>query len=126
VSITEKVSKNIHEHVRLNWQQVGTIHGAGDFLPAGSGIYAYALVRRIAGLPVHIEWKYIGKSKNLRTRIGNGHDVRYEQNDGLRSWLRRCNPNSELWFCRVNEAELDHVEQGLIAQVQPEYNIKHK
>ena len=121
-----KSGKSIHENVRLNWQQVGTIHGAGDFVPSGSGIYAYASVIRIAGLPVLIEWKYIGKSKNLRNRIGTGHDVRNEQNDGLRSWLRRCNRNSELWFCRVSEDDLDHVEQGLIAQVQPEFNIKHK
>jgi excinuclease UvrABC nuclease subunit len=110
----------------IAWTSVPTVHGKNHNIPATSGIYAYGEVERIGGLPVRTRWVYIGKSRNLRTRIGNGHDPRRECNADLRVWLKRAKKDVELWFASVPEDELDAVERDFIRNVQPEFNIKLK
>lgn len=108
--------------VRLKWKAVCGAHGKNANLPTHSGIYAYAEVRRIAGLVVSTEWVYIGQSRNLKQRISQGHDLRYEKNEDLRFWLKRNFENVELWFAHVDEAQLDEVERELVGAIQPRFN----
>ncbi len=108
----------------LAWTILPNIHGKNFNIPPVSGIYAYAEVRRAFGLPVSVTWKYVGKSKNLKQRISNGHDVRNEANPRLRCWLNRHSASAELWFALVPEDELDAVESQLVRTAQPDFNIR--
>ena len=116
----------IHLPVRraVSWTVLPNIHGKNFNIPALSGIYAYAEVQRDFGLPVSISWKYIGKSKNLKQRISNGHDVRNEANQRLRCWLNRHPVNAELWFAPVPRNDLGSVEAQLVRAAQPEFNTR--
>ena len=116
----------IHLHPRrtLAWTVIPNIHGKNPNIPAQSGIYAYAEVTRQFGMPIEIHWKYIGKSKNLRQRISNGHDVRNEANAELRRWMNRHPARAELWFAPVPESELNLVEAQLVRSAQPDFNIR--
>lgn len=107
---------------RLVWTPVRTVHGKSNNIPESSGIYAYGEVIRIGGLPVQTRWVYVGKSKNLRTRIGFGHDARRETNTELKSWLKKSKINVELWFAPVAQDELDSVEKQMIFEIQPDFN----
>lgn len=112
--------------MKLQWSTVATVHGKNLNIPESSGVYGYAEVTRVHGLPVAVRWVYIGKGLNLRRRISNGHDLRYERNVHLRNWLRRSNRNVELWFARVDEQDLDRVERSLVRDIQPEFNTNLK
>lgn len=116
----------IHLHPRrtLSWTVIPNIHGKNPNIPAQSGIYAYAEVTRQFGMPIAIHWKYIGKSKNLRQRISNGHDVRNEANAELRRWMNRHPARAELWFAPVPEPDLNRVEAQLVRSAQPHFNIR--
>lgn len=110
----------------LRWTTLATVHGKNLNIPEAPGVYGYAEVRRVQGLPVEVRWMYIGKARNLRRRISNGHDARYEKNPRLRSWLGRCRGDVELWFARVDETDLDRVERSLIVDIQPIFNSNLK
>ncbi len=109
---------------KQTWIALPNIHGKNHNIPVGSGIYAYAEVERAYGLPVTIRWKYIGKSKNLRQRISNGHDARFEKNPDLRRWLNRHPSNAELWFTQVDADALSQVEIHLIRNAHPDFNVR--
>lgn len=111
---------------KLRWTVCGGIHGKRQRIPAVSGIYAYAEVTRVAGLPVSTTWVYIGQSINLQQRILNGHDVRFEKNNRLRAWMRRTRCDAELWFAPVDAHDLDAVERDLVAAIKPAFNSHHK
>jgi len=113
-----------HARLTFSWTVIPNIHGKNPNIPAQSGIYAYAEVTRQFGMPIEIKWKYIGKSKNLRQRISNGHDVRNEANTELRRWMNRHPARAELWFAPVPESELDLVEAQLVRSAQPDFNIR--
>ena len=121
-------TKNNDEFAKTNlrWAQVPTVHGKSNSIPSESGIYAYGEVRRVGGLPVEISWVYIGKSKNLKTRIGSGHDSSRESNQELKRWMKRGKESVELWFALVPEAALHTVESHLIATINPTFNVNLK
>lgn len=110
----------------LKWNVLSTTHGKSDALPTYSGIYAYAEIRRVNGLPISSHWIYIGQSLNLRRRISQGHDYRYETNLELRDWLKRPKKDVELWFCHVQPEDLDTVELQLVSEINPTYNKQLK
>lgn len=129
VSPTSGVEAGSRHHgasQKLQWTTLATVHGKNLNIPEASGVYAYAEVTRVQGLPVSVRWVYIGKACNLRNRISNGHDRRFEKNALLRAWLGRSRQNVELWFARVAEADLDVVERSLIASIRPEFNTNLK
>jgi len=106
----------------LKWTAVGTTHGKNTCIPETSGVYAYGEITRVAGLPVTTKWVYVGKAVNLRQRIGNGHDARWERNDALRAWLTAGKTAVELWFAQVPRDELNRVERWLVGAAQPLFN----
>jgi len=110
----------------LRWTTVATVHGKNLNIPESPGVYGYAEVKRVQGLPVEVRWMYIGKARNLRRRISNGHDARYEKNLRLRSWLSRSRGDVELWFAHVDESDLDRIERSLIVDIQPVFNSNLK
>ena len=110
----------------FKWNVLSTTHGKSDALPTYSGIYAYAEISRVNGLPVSCNWIYIGQSLNIRRRISQGHDYRYETNHELRDWLKRPKKDVELWFCHVQPEDLDTVELQLVSEINPTYNKQLK
>lgn len=129
----EKDTKFVETHANkkpnlpnLIWTSVRTVHGKSINIPSESGIYAYGEVRRVGGLPVETTWVYIGKSKNLKTRISSGHDHRRESNRQLKHWITRTKDGVELWFAPVAEAHLDRVESHLVSTIKPSFNVNLK
>lgn len=110
----------------LKWKAVSGGHGKNSNIPTHSGIYAYAEVKRHCGLVISTQWVYIGQSRNLKQRISQGHDSRYEKNEELRSWLKRNYENVELWFAHVDEDRLDEIERHLVGTINPLFNKKLK
>ena len=114
------------KHLPLKWSVLSTTHGKGDAIPTHSGIYAYAEIGRVNGLPISCNWVYIGQASNLRRRISKGHDYRYESNPDLRDWLKVSKKEVELWFCHVQPEDLDTVELQLVSAIQPTFNKQLK
>jgi excinuclease UvrABC nuclease subunit len=111
--------------IKLDWKSGLGVSGKSLRIPTRSGIYAYGIIRRCQGLPISVEWLYVGKAKNLRRRIAS-HDPRYETNPDLQEWLR-CPPGgAELWVAEVDPTNLDQVEQQMIRAVNPTFNRNHR
>jgi excinuclease UvrABC nuclease subunit len=94
-------------------------------VPARPGLYAYGVVLRNHGLPVKVEWVYIGKAKSLRQRT-QSHDPVNEANPDLQIWLRKPPEHAELWVLEVDAKDLDDAERELIGHVNPRFNRHHK
>ena len=87
-----------------------------------TSVYSYGEVTRVDGVPVAIEWVYIGKSINLKKRIEQGHDSHRESNPELWRWMGQLKRNRELWFAYVEIDNLDTVERLLISEIKPKFN----
>lgn len=89
-------------------------------------MYAYADATRLYGLPVHYDWVYIGKARNLRQRLSQHHPLN-EANPDLRDWAVKATAQVEIWVALVPATELDEVERTLIREVNPRYNrVRYK
>lgn len=107
---------------KLGWTQLPTSHGKCGNVRQESGIYSYGEVTRVDGLPIAVEWVYIGKSINLKKRIEQGHDAHREINPELWRWMGQPKKNRELWFAYVEIDNLDTVERSLISEIKPKFN----
>jgi len=108
-------------HRNLAWRRVRGGRRVGSALPPLPGVYAYASVDDYQGLPLALEWVYIGQALHLSQRVGQ-HDPVREANPGLSRWLSEHGGRSQLWYATVDAADLDEVEQDLIRMIRPKYN----
>lgn len=108
-----------------NWIQALPVSGDSKAIPKRSGLYAYGVVKRCNGLPVSINWVYVGKAKNLRQRT-RSHSPVNEVNPDLQVWLRTPPQGAELWVVEVDAKSLNESEQDLIRCVDPSFNRNHR
>lgn len=110
-----RISKN------LAWRRVRAGRRAGSVLPSLPGVYAYAAVAENHGLPLAVEWMYIGQARRLDQRVTQ-HDPVRESNPGLSRWLSTHGGSSQLWYVVLDPLDLDAVEQELIRTIRPRFN----
>lgn len=104
----------------LRWSRVLNGADAAQSAPPSPGVYAYAEAGLVHGLPLGLEWVYIGKSKDLRSRLSQ-HAIHRERYAELRLWLKRASAR-ETWFAAVPLENLDQVERDLITKLDPRLN----
>jgi hypothetical protein len=85
------------------------------------GVYAIGQIKRHYGLPVVIEWAYVGRTDSLRRRMLE-HQPSIEANPGLARWLRRNRGQLEVWLLSIDPAIARGLEKTLIHEVQPLFN----
>lgn len=102
------------------WIRLRPFPSAAEAVPMLPGVYAIGQVRSFKGLPVSVEWVYIGESKNLRNRLAN-HEALTESNHALRSWLR-VTAEIEVWYS-VDKHHRKAFEKELVRQIQPKFNL---
>ena len=105
----------------LSWRRVRAGRRIGSAVPPLPGVYAYAAVTEHHGLPVMLEWVYIGQARRLSERVRQ-HDPVRENNPGLSRWLSSQVGTSQLWYVTVDGSELDAVERELIRTIRPKFN----
>ena len=105
----------------LSWRRVRAGRRIGSALPPLPGVYAYAAITEQHGLPVALEWVYIGQARRLSERVRH-HDPVRENNPGLSRWLSSHAGTSQLWYATVDVPELDAVERELIRTIRPKFN----
>ncbi|HEV2800555.1 MAG TPA: GIY-YIG nuclease family protein [Pyrinomonadaceae bacterium] len=95
-------------------------------VPPMAGVYAYAEVTSVAGLPVAIEWVYVGKTNNLRRRLAE-HEPLSETHPELRQWFLARHPNAEVWYTVAKFESVAELERRLIREARPRLNrIRYK
>ena len=109
----------------LTWHQLRSAGAAESAAPPVPGVYAYAEAPQVHGLPASLSWIYVGKARNLRSRLRQ-HSVEQERHEVLRQWLQFAH-DKQVWFAAVGEAHLDLVERDLIVRLAPKLNrIKYR
>ncbi len=104
-----------------HWRRAYSLDAARAEAPTLSGVYAIALAKSVANLPVSLEWVYIGRSSNLRRRFDE-HGPILEQHDELREWIIANRDRIETWFTLREATESARLEKYLIRQLKPRFN----
>lgn len=102
-----------------NWRSTSFSAGARNSVPDQSGIYAILRVERVFGLPRASEVLYIGKTLNLRKRLGQHLNPQTAHNEVSFAPDR---PTFEFWCHLVPSELIDSAEQDLIRSVKPKTN----
>jgi len=98
------------------WSYVNLLHSNSTYIPKTSGVYVIASMdKRLLQLPLGMEVKYIGKSKNLRKRYLRHIDFRKGHNPTLNN-LIKTQKNLEFWFLETDLEELNFYESVLIKE----------
>jgi excinuclease UvrABC nuclease subunit len=105
----------------LDWQRVAPAASAAFIAPTLPGVYAFGDVVQSMRLPFSFRWMYIGRSVNLRRRLGE-HRPNYESNPALRDWLSKAAHNAEVWYAVTESDIAPLIEQRLIRLFQPPLN----
>jgi hypothetical protein len=104
----------------LPWRRVPSAHLASVVVPEISGVYAYAHTTAIGGLPIALQWVYVGQTRNLRRRLQEHEDFR-EPNVELGFWLR-TSQGAEVWCVPLPSGRLAPVEVSLVRELRPKFN----
>jgi hypothetical protein len=104
----------------MAWRRVPVAHLASVVVSEISGVYAYAHATAIGGLPIALQWVYVGHTRNLRRRLEEHEDLR-EPNLELGFWLRTSR-GAELWCVPLPFERLAPVEVSLVRELRPKFN----
>lgn len=105
---------------RLPWRSTDSIAVAYQVVPDAPGLYVYAELDELHGLPVGQEWMYVGKTRSLAARLAR-HQVHLEKNRLLRDWLHRPG-RRRLYYTELEESLLDRIERDLVVSLHPRLN----
>jgi excinuclease UvrABC nuclease subunit len=115
-------TRNSHDKwAEVIWQRNRSLASARSRAPALPGVYAIASVSLIGGLPIAIEWVYVGRSKNLHRRL-NEHDPIVQAHPLMKDWLLRQSATVEVWYSQQSEAHARRLEDYLIRTMRPRFN----
>ena len=100
--------------------RVKHVYSSNSHVPARSGLYAIGHDDTYRGLEIGRVYVYVGRTDNLRRRLGEHIPVN-EQNPGLKDYLL-CTDNAKCWYTVMDKSELKNVEKDLIRKFQPCFN----
>ena len=89
-------------------------------MPESPGVYAILRVNRVMGLPLQVEPIYIGKSKNLKSRLGSHLDPAKAHNEHVGSLNDR--ESLEFWCNLMPQEQITVAEKKLIQSLNPRAN----
>ena len=91
-------------------------------VPGLPGLYVIRQTKSFLGLPLDSRVLYVGRSLNLRRRLG-GHSHLNELNPAVARHLKQDRRNVNVWYTTdVSTANLDAYEKRLIKALEPHYN----
>lgn len=109
--------------MELKWVRSQSIRAAARTAPACPGVYAIGEVRRVNGLIVHCDWKYVGRATTQLNRRLRDHRIAEESNFRLRQWLAGHPQDLEIWYASAPTATTAiEIEARLIRQLDPAFN----
>jgi len=103
-----------------NWRSVSFSRHGREFVPEASGVYAILRVNRVLGLPLGVEPLYVGKSKNLKLRMGKHLDPATAHNEHVGAVQDR--EALEFWCNLMPGDQVTSAEKILIQAVNPTAN----
>ncbi len=103
-----------------NWRSVSYSRHGRVSVPESSGVYAILRVNRVMGLPMQAEPIYIGKTKNLRKRMGSHLDPATAHNEHVGAVNDR--ETLEFWCNLMPQEQITAAEKNLIQVVNPRAN----
>ena len=114
--------------MRLNRRQSGrksTYHRRTPMCQLVPGLYVIGHNHTYNGLEIGRIYVYVGKTDNLRRRLGE-HAPDTEENSGLRKYLRQWIGQAMCWYTIMDKSALNKGERELIRKLQPCYNRRGK
>ena len=114
--------------LKLKWEALPALRSSQNSLPDKSGVYNFLKVNRINNIPLSAKSFYIGKSFNLRRRYGAHLDPWRSHNKNLFDFMNNTKSKDEIefWFSELPEDQIAKIEQILIKNLNPEFNIIYK
>lgn len=103
-----------------NWRSVSFSRHGRESVPENPGVYVILRVTRVMGLPMQSEPIYIGKSKNLRKRMGSHLDPATAHNEHVGAVNDR--ESLEFWCNLMPQEQITAAEIALIQIVNPRAN----
>jgi len=103
-----------------NWRSTAFSRLARETVPERPGVYAILRVTRVLGLPMAAEAIYIGKTKNLRRRMGSHLDPATAHNEHVGSIQDR--EALEFWCNLMPGDQTTAAEKILIQIIKPTAN----
>jgi excinuclease UvrABC nuclease subunit len=103
-----------------NWRSVSYSRHGRESVPESPGVYAILRINRVMGLPMLADPIYIGKSKNLRIRMGRHLDPATAHNEHVGAVNDR--ESLEFWCNLMPSEQITVAEKNLIQLVKPKAN----
>lgn len=95
-------------------------------VPESSGVYVLTRLDTFAGLPVHLDHIYVGRSDNLQRRLTQ-HTPQTETHLELRDFLVSHQSSLWVWYTTdLGPESARDLEVALIRHLRPRYNTVHK
>lgn len=107
------------------WGSVRLPGAALTNVPPVAGVYVIADVLEVAAFRMRVEPIYVGRSRNLRRRLGS-HLNPWRVHNALLSRRLNAGPRHskfEFWFKVLEPDEIEESEKDLIRALTPEANI---
>ena len=117
--MTEKTNK-----LTPKWQRKH-ISSSNSHVPARPGLYVIGHNHTYNGLEIGRVYVYVGKTENLRRRLGE-HAPDNEENPELRKYLQQWIGHAMCWYAIMDKSELNKGERELIRKLQPCCNRQGK
>ena len=113
---------------KIRWMQVPLLRSSQIGLPEAPGVYNFLQTRRIGNIPYDIVSFYIGKSLNIKRRFGQHIDPWRSHNTNLFNLINysKVDDNLEFWFAELPKEAISKVEDYLIKNLKPKFNISNK
>ena len=111
--------------IEMKWSVVRAFGPTRDRVPASSGVYCFMKSEVIADLKTGTKPLYVGKSKNIRTRLRQHLNNNHCHNHGLLIDLIQQSKSNliEFYYMEAHVSNLDALERELISQLNPSHNI---
>ena len=103
-----------------NWRTTAFSWNGQASVPDTTGVYVILRVRRVMGLPLSADPIYVGKTKNLRKRMGSHLDPAKAHNERVGALPNR--ETVEFWCNLLPGDQIAEAEKDLIRVINPQAN----
>ena len=122
---SSQYKSEIRPRGRIRWR-AKSISSSNSHVPARPGVYAIGHSKAHLGLEMCRVYVYVGRTDNLRRRLGE-HTPAEERNPGLKRYLL-ARHDAVCWFAAIDgcKSEVVSIEADLIGAFKPRYNTNLK
>ena len=109
----------------MKWNVIKALSPTRCHVSISSGVYCFMKSEIISGLKTGTEPIYVGKSKNIRSRLNQHLNSNQCHNHKLLIDLIKQSGRSliEFYYMEAPETDLDKLERDLILKLKPSHNL---